>query len=132
MLGHFGHRLMAVGADHDHVDVLAEHAAEIGQALAGAEADVVAQEQAAAAQVDHAGLEADAVRSDGFSNSSAITRPGSSGSRSPRQYLVFRSSVIAKMRSISTAVRSARACQAGVASMIAPRSRSASPNPPAA
>ncbi len=51
---------MVVRADHDDVDVLAEHAAEIGHALARAEADVVAQEQAVAAQVDHAGLEADA------------------------------------------------------------------------
>ncbi len=46
--------------DDDHVDILAEDAAEIGQAFAGAEADVVSQEQAAAAEVDHAGFEADA------------------------------------------------------------------------
>ena len=47
------------------------------------------------------------VRSDCFSNSRAITRPGSSGSRSPRANLVFRSSVMEKIRSISAGVRSA-------------------------
>ena len=49
-----------LAADHDHVDVLAQHAAEIGDALAAAEADVVAQEERAAAQVGHGRLEADA------------------------------------------------------------------------
>ena len=54
------------------------------------------------------------VRNEGFSNSSAITRPGSRGSRSPFWYLLFRSSVIEKIRSISAAVRSAKVT--GVAS----------------
>ena len=48
------------------------------------------------------------VRSDGFSNNSASTRPGSSGSRSPCANLVLRSSVIEKIRWISAAETSAR------------------------
>src|SRR4051812_20972024 len=47
------------------------------------------------------------VRNDGFSNNSAITRPGSSASRSPRVNFVFKSSVMAKMRSISADFKSA-------------------------
>ena len=49
-----------VGPDHDDVDVLAEHAAEIGDALAAAETDVLAEEERAAAEVDHRRLEAHA------------------------------------------------------------------------
>ncbi len=76
--------IVALGADDHHVDVFRQDAAEVGHALARAPADVVSQEQAMAAEVDDACLEADArVRSDGFSKSKAITRPGKSGSRRP-------------------------------------------------
>ena len=60
MLGQLDGGLVAVAADHDDVDVFAEHAAEIGDALAAPEAHVVAQEQRAAAQVGHGRLEAHA------------------------------------------------------------------------
>ena len=99
-------RLMLIGPHHDHVDILAEHAAEIGHAFARAEADVLAEKQAAAAKLIMPASKLTRVRSDGFSNNSAITRPGRSASRRPWAYLVFRSSVIAKIRSISAVVRS--------------------------
>jgi hypothetical protein len=47
------------------------------------------------------------VRSDCFSNKSAITRPGSSGSRIPARNFAFKSAVSAKMRLISLVVKSA-------------------------
>src|SRR5262245_48483152 len=46
------------------------------------------------------------VRSEGFSNKSAITRPGNSASRRPWVYLALRSCVFSKMRSISAAFKS--------------------------
>ena len=58
MLGNFDDRLMAIGADDDHVGVLAQDAGEIGDALAAAEAGVVAQKHRTAAEMGHARLEA--------------------------------------------------------------------------
>ena len=57
MSGQIDGQLVPVGADDDHVDELAEHLAEVGQALAAAKPDVVAEEHRAAAQVGHARLE---------------------------------------------------------------------------
>ena len=84
VLGQLDDRLVALGADHDHVDVLAQHAGEIGDALALAEARRRSPRNSAlpprwvmpASKLTR-------VRSDGFSKSMAITRPGSSGSRQP-------------------------------------------------
>ena len=59
------------------------------------------------------------VRSDGFSNNRAMTRPGKSGSRSPLTYLAFRSSVMEKMRSISAADKSASVKRCRIASLLA-------------
>ena len=60
VLRQFDGRLVAIGADDDDIGIFAQHAAEIGDALAAAEARVVAQEERAAAEMDHAGLEAHA------------------------------------------------------------------------
>ena len=60
MLREFLDRRVPFCAHDDHIDHFAEHAGEIGEALPLAEAGVLAQHQAAAAQVRHAGLEADA------------------------------------------------------------------------
>ena len=60
VLGELHDRRVPLGPHDDHVDHFAEHAGEIGDALALAEAGVLAQHDAAAAQVGHAGLEADA------------------------------------------------------------------------
>ncbi len=49
-----------VGPENDDVDIFAEHAAEIGDALAAAETDVLAEEQRTAAKVDHRRFEAHA------------------------------------------------------------------------
>ena len=57
------------------------------------------------------------VRKEGFSNSRAIIRPGNSGSRSPFSHLLFRSSVMEKMRSISAAVRSANVSRCRIVSL---------------
>ena len=57
--GDFLDRGVLLRADDDHVDHFAQHAGEVGDALALAEADVVAEHDAAAAQVGDAGLEAD-------------------------------------------------------------------------
>ena len=51
---------MLFGSDHNDVHHLAKHAGKIGDALALAEAGILAQHEAAAAQVDDARLEADA------------------------------------------------------------------------
>jgi len=53
------------------------------------------------------------VRSDFFSNTIAITRPGRSASRSPLRNLALRSSLIEKIRSTSAGNRSvmARKCR---------------------
>ena len=83
ILGQLDGRLMAIGAHHDHVDILAQHAAEIGDALARAQADVVAQNRLLPPRWIMPASKLTRVRSDGFSNSRAITRPGSSGSRRP-------------------------------------------------
>ena len=60
MLGDFDHGLVAVGANHDHVGVLAQDAGEIGDALAPAETGLIAQEHRTAAKMGHARLEAHA------------------------------------------------------------------------
>ena len=57
MLGELDDGRMPLRSDHDHIDHLAQHAREIGDALAFAETGVVAEHEAAAAQVDHARLE---------------------------------------------------------------------------
>ncbi len=58
MLGQIdGHR-MSIRANHDHVDIFAEHAAEVGDGLAAAEANVLAEKERIAAQMDHRRLEA--------------------------------------------------------------------------
>ena len=56
----FDRCLVMIGADHDDVNVLAEHAGEIGDALSVAEPGFVAQEDRTSAEMGHAGLEADA------------------------------------------------------------------------
>ena len=58
MLGELHNCRVALRTHHDHVDHFAQHASEIGHALAFAEAGVLAQHDAAAAQVGHAGFEA--------------------------------------------------------------------------
>ena len=58
MFGNLDDRLMAIGADHDHVGILAEDAGEIGDALTAAEANLIAKEDRASAEVGHARLEA--------------------------------------------------------------------------
>ena len=66
MLGQIDRGLVAVGADHDDVGVLAKDAGEIGDALAAAEAGFVAQKDRTSAEMGHAGLEADARPQRGF------------------------------------------------------------------
>ena len=70
--GQLDGRLMAVGADDDHVGVLAQHAAEIGDALAPSEPDVSAQEQRVPPRWTMLALKLTRVRSDGFSKTRAI------------------------------------------------------------
>ena len=57
VLGELDDGRMPLRPDHDHVDHLAQHASEIGDALALAETRIVAEHHAAAAQVGHARLE---------------------------------------------------------------------------
>ncbi len=58
------------------------------------------------------------VRSEGFSNNRAITRPGKSGSRRPASNLVFKSSVMEKMRSSSAAFSSAMVIKCRIISLL--------------
>ena len=77
-----------------------------------AEADVVAQEQAAAAEVDHAGLEAHARAQRRLLEEQCHHAAGQAAARGvPWRYFVFRSSVMAKIRSISAVVRSVTVMQ---------------------
>ena len=108
MLGEIDGRLVAVGADHDHVGVLAQHAGEIGHALAAAETRLVARERSSFRQGgpcrprSSRGSAARASRTAGPSRG-----PAAAARAAPSSYLVLRSSVIEKMRSISAAVKSA-------------------------
>ena len=60
VLGQIDGRHVRVGPQDDDVNIFAQHAAEIGDALAAAETDVLAEEERTAAEVDHRRLEAHA------------------------------------------------------------------------
>ncbi len=57
---HVQHRLVAAGANDHDINILAQHANEIGHAFPRAPADIASQKHAAAPQVRHGGLKADA------------------------------------------------------------------------
>src|SRR2546423_7383255 len=59
VFGKLDHRRVSLGADHDHVDHLAQDAGKIGDTFAFPESGVVAEHQTTSAEVGHAGLEAD-------------------------------------------------------------------------
>ena len=79
IFGQLGQSVVVIGADDDQIDVLAQHPGEIGHALSGAKADVVAQEQAAAAQMAHARLEADPSPQRGLFEQQGHHAPGQQG-----------------------------------------------------
>ena len=108
VLGQIDGRLMAIGADHDDVGIFAQDAGEIGDALAAAEAGLVAQEDRAAAEMGHAGLETDPRAQRGFLEDQGHDPARQQRLAQPFSHFCFRSSVIEKMRSISAAVTSAR------------------------